>query len=385
MGMTSRQRINTALNHKEPDRIPVDLGSTIVTSICKGAYIDLMKELDFKIEENEVEIMDVVQQLPFLDERLLNWAEVDAVPLMTNGPSDWELEIKEEGDYYTFIDQWGAKLYRPKDGFYYDYREFPIKESSLKALEEMAWPDPNDPARMKGIKEKAEKLYKNTDYAIVGSPIFGGGIFEHPARVRGMEEFLMSTVNNKKFAEAIMEKFTQLYIQATENFLSEVGEYIDVFAYWDDVGMQNGPMIRPSFYQEYIKPRQKRLFDVVRKMSDAKIFLHTCGASSQFIPDFIDIGVDILNPIQVSAKGMDPKKLKKEYGKDLTFWGGGVDTQNVLPFGSKKDVRKEVKNRIEELAKDGGFVFAAVHNIQNMVPPANIIEMFETLKKNWEY
>ena len=385
MGMTSRERIRTSLNHKEPDRIPVDLGSTIVTSICKGSYIELMDKLGFDIEEESIEMMDIVQQLPVLDQRLLDWANVDAVPLTTNGPSDYELEIKEEGDYYTFVDEWGAKLYRPKDGYYFDYREFPIQESSLAALEKMDWPDPDDPGRMKGVKEKAERLYNETDYAIVGSPLFGGGIFEHPARVRGMEEFLMSTVSNKKFAEAIMEKFTQIYIKATENFLKEVGEYIDVFAYWDDVGMQNGPMIRPSFYREYVKPRQKRLFDVIRKHSDAKIFLHSCGASSQFIPDFIEIGVDILNPIQVSAKGMDTKKLKKEYGKDITFWGGGVDTQDVLPFGSKVDVREEVQKRIEDLAAGGGFVFAAVHNIQNMVPAENIIEMFETLKQNWKY
>ena len=385
MGMTSRERIRKTLNHKEPDRIPVDLGSTIVTSICKGSYIELMDKLGFDIEEESIEMMDIVQQLPVLDQRLLDWANVDAVPLTTNGPSDYELEIKEEGDYYTFVDEWGAKLYRPKDGYYFDYREFPIQESSLAALEKMDWPDPDDPGRMKGVKEKAERLYNETDYAIVGSPLFGGGIFEHPARVRGMEEFLMSTVSNKKFAEAIMEKFTQIYIKATENFLKEVGEYIDVFAYWDDVGMQNGPMIRPSFYREYVKPRQKRLFDVIKKHSDAKIFLHSCGASSQFIPDFIEIGVDILNPIQVSAKGMDTKKLKKEYGRDITFWGGGVDTQDVLPFGSKEDVREEVQKRIEDLAAGGGFVFAAVHNIQNMVPAENIIEMFETLKQNWKY
>ena len=385
MAMTSRERINAALNHTEPDQIPVDLGSTIVTSICKGAYLDLMDHLGLEIKEEDVEIMDVVQQLPYLDQRLLDWVQVDAVPLITNPPSTWELKIKEEGNYYTFIDQWGAKLYRPKNGYYYDYREFPIKESTLKALEKMDWPDPNDPARMKGIKEKAIDLYENTEYAIVGSPLFGGGIFEHPARIRGMEEFLMSTASNLKFAEAIMEKMTQLYIKATDNFLEEVGKYIDVYAYWDDVGMQNGPMIRPSFYKKYIKPRQKRLFDLIHKKSEAKIFLHTCGASSKFISDFIDIGVDILNPIQVSAKGMATAELKKEYGRDITFWGGGVNSQKILPFGSKKEVSEEVKRRVDDLASGGGFVFASVHNIQNFVPPENITEMFNTLKKCWEY
>lgn len=383
--MTSRERIRTTLNHKEPDRIPLDLGSTIVTSICKGAYLDLMDHLGLDFKEEGIEIMDVVQQLPELDQRLLDWVQVDVAPLMTNSPSTWNLEIKEEGSYYTFIDEWGAKLYRPKDGYYYDYREFPIKRSTLHALEKMDWPDPDDPARMEGIKKKAKNLYQNTDYAIVGSPIFGGGIFEHPSRIRGMEEFLMSTASNPKFAEAIMEKITQLYLKATDNFLEEVGEYIDVFAYWDDVGMQNGPMIRPSFYKKYIKPRQKRLFDLVRNKSDAKIFLHSCGANYKFIPDFIDIGVDILNPVQVSAKGMGTEQLKREFGKDISFWGGGINSQKVLPFGSREDVKDEVKKRIDDLASGGGFVFAAVHNIQNFVPPENIVEMFNTLKNNWKY
>lgn len=385
MTMTSRERIRTTLKHKEADRIPIDLGSTIVSSICKGAYIDLMDHLGFDIKKEKIEIMDIVQQLPELDQRLLDWIQVDAVSLTTNSPSTWELKIEDEGDYYTFKDEWGAKLYRPKDGYYYDYREFPIKESSLQALDKMNWPDPEDPARMKGIKQKAKNLYENTDYAIVGSPIFGGGIFEHPARIRGMEEFLMSTASNTKFAEAIMEKITQLYMKATENFLNEVGEYIDVFAYWDDVGMQNGPMIRPSFYRQYVKPRQKRLFDLIKKKSDAKIFLHSCGANYQFIPDFIDIGVDILNPVQISAKGMETSKLKKEFGKDISFWGGGINSQKVLPFGNKEDVKDEVKKRIDDLASGGGFVFAAVHNIQNFVPPENIVEMFNTLKNNWKY
>ncbi|MDI3548807.1 MAG: uroporphyrinogen decarboxylase [Halanaerobiales bacterium] len=386
MSMTSRERIWTSLNHKEPDRIPVDLGGTIVTSICKGAYIDLMDYLGFDLDEEKVAIMDVVQQLPVLDRRLLDWIGVDVLPLLPNPPSTWKLEIKDEGKYYSYVDEWGAKLYMPKGGYYFDYREFPLKESTLEALDKMNWPDPDDPARWEGLRERAEKLYRETDYALVGSALFGGGIFEHPARIRGMEEFLMDTFSNIKFVEAVMEKMMELYLRATENYLNEVGEFIQVFAYWDDVSTQNGPMVSPEFYRKYIKPKQKRLFDLIRSKTDAKIFMHSCGACYEFIPDYIEIGVDILNPVQISADGMgDTAKLKREFGNDIVFWGGGIHSQRVLPFGTPEEIREDVKRRIDDLAPGGGFIFNAVHNMQNFIPPDNIVEMYKTLKENWEY
>jgi uroporphyrinogen decarboxylase len=386
MNMTSRERIWSSLNHKEPDRVPVDLGGSIVTSICKEAYQDLMNYLGFDIIKENIKMFDIVQQLPELDQRLLDWVNVDVIPLVTNPPSTWELNIKDEGSYWSYKDEWGATLHMPKSSYYFDYVEFPIQESTEKTLQEMNWPDPDDPARMYGIKEKAKYLYENTDYAIIGSPIFGGGIFEHPARIRGMEDFLMDSVANVKFADAIIEKITELYLKATENFLDEVGEYIQVFAYWDDISSQNGPMISPEFYRQHIKPRQKKIFDLVHKKSTAKVFYHCCGSAYNFIPDFIEIGADILNPVQVSAANMDnTAQLKREFGKDIVFWGGGIDTQSTLPFGSTDKIRDEVKRRLDDLAPGGGFVFNPVHNIQNLVPPENIVEMFNTLKENWNY
>ncbi len=170
-----------------------------------------------------------------------------------------------------------------------------------------------------------------------------------------------------------------------ERYLSEIGKYIQVFVYWDDIAGQTGPLISPDTYRRLIKPKDKRIIEMVKSKTDAKFFYHCCGAAYDFIPDFIEIGVDILNPVQVSAMGMDTARLKKEFGKDITFWGGGCDTQNVLPYGTPDEVREEVKRRINDLREGGGFIFNAIHNIQDEVPPENIMAMFETFEEFKKY
>jgi uroporphyrinogen decarboxylase len=201
----------------------------------------------------------------------------------------------------------------------------------------------------------------------------------------GMENFLMALVAEPKFADRLMERITDLYIESCNNYLDRVGRYIQVFTYWDDVNTQNGWMVRPELYRKMVKPKQKRLVAAIKKKTDAKIFFHGCGAVHDLIPDLIEVGFDILNPVQVSARGMDTKKLKQEYGKDMAFWGGGVDTQRVLPFGTPQQVADEVRRRIDDLAPEGGFVFAAVHNIQAFVPPQNIIAAFDTALEYGKY
>jgi len=250
----------------------------------------------------------------------------------------------------------------------------------------MKWHDPLDSARIKGLKEKAKEMYESSGYAIVGTSLFGGGIFEHPARYHGMEDFLMLCACDTKLADAMMEKVAELFMEATSRYLDEVGQYIQVFAYWDDITTQSGTMISPEFYRKFVKPKQKKLFDLIHSKTDAKLYLHCCGACYEFIGDFIEIGVDILNPVQVSAVGMDDtRKLKKEFGKDMVFWGGGIDSQGILPFGTPEQVREEVKRRVDDLAPGGGFIFNTSHNIQNFVPPQNLVAMYETVKKYGKY
>lgn len=255
----------------------------------------------------------------------------------------------------------------------------------MEALDAYHWPQP-DPVEVNAqLGQLAKQLYENSDYALVGSAVIGGGIFEQPARVMGLQNFLMALISEPAFADRLMETITDIYIESCNRYLDYVGPYIQVFTYWDDVAGQNGWLIRPELYRKLIKPKQKRLVEAIKKKTDAKLFYHSCGATRDLIPDLIEIGFDILNPVQVSAKGMDTKELKAQFGRDIVFWGGGVDTQHVLPFGKPQEVVDEVKRRIDDLAPGGGFVFAAVHNIQALVPPENIVAAFDTALEYGKY
>jgi len=375
--MKPRERVMLALNHKEADRVPIDLGATIVSSITKASYIPLKKHLGIPLEE--IKMLDYVQQLPYLDDALMDRFGVDFRMVQLPAATAPDLAIFEEGNYHAFIDRWGSKLHMPKEGgLYFDWVDFPIKEATMEALDQYMWPRPDPHEYNLRLGEQARDIYANTDFALVGSAVIGGGIFEQPARTMGLENFLMALITEPKFADRLMEQITDIYIESCNNYLDEVGKYIQVFTYWDDVNTQDGWMIRPEIYRKMIKPKERRLVEAIKKKTDAKLFFHGCGATFDLIPDLIELGFDILNPVQVSARGMDTKRLKREYGKDIVFWGGGVDTQRVLPFGKPEAVADEVKRRIDDLAPGGGFIFAAVHNIQAFIPPENIIAAFDT-------
>lgn len=375
--MNHRERVMLALNHKEPDRIPIDLGGSICSSIHKSAYVELKKYLGMDLEE--IKMADYVQQLPYPDEALLERLGVDFRMVQLPAATAADVEIFEEGDYYAFIDRWGSKLHMPKEGgLYFDWVDFPIKEATIQALDNYTWPQPDPPEYNAQLREQARHLYQETDYALVGNAVIGGGIFEQPARTMGLENFFMALVSEPQFADRLMGQITDIYIESCNNYLEQLGEYLQVFTYWDDICGQNGWLIAPDVYRKMVKPKQRRLVEAIKRKTDAKIYYHSCGAVFDLIPDLIELGFDILNPVQVSARGMDTRRLKKEYGQDIVFWGGGVDTQHVLPFGRPEEVADEVKRRIDDLAPDGGFVFAAVHNIQALVPPQNIVAAFET-------
>jgi uroporphyrinogen decarboxylase len=381
--MRPRERVILALGHKEPDRIPIDLGGSICSSIHKNAYIELKEYLGMELEE--LKMADYVQQLPYLDEVLLKHFDVDFRMVQLPAATAAGLSIFEEGNYYAFVDRWGSKLYMPKEGgLYFDWVDFPIKEPTMQALDNYTWPQPDPPEYNARLRDQAKNLYESTDYALVGSAIIGGGIFEQPARTMGLESFLMALVSEPKFADRMMDQITEIYIESCNNYLSQVGCYLQVFTYWDDVCGQNGWLIAPDIYRKMIKPRQRRLVEAIKRRTDARIYYHSCGAVFDLIPDLIEVGFDILNPVQVSARGMDSRRLKEEYGKDITFWGG-IDTQYVMPFGSPEEVAEEVKRRIDDLAPGGGFVFATVHNIQAFVPPENIVTAFETALEYGKY
>jgi len=381
--MISRERVLKALNHQEPDRVPVDLaGSLTNAGIAQKAHSELKDYLGLK--GNEAEVIDVMQQLVRPDKRILKKFGVDVYGIGAKPPKSWKLVIEEDKDNYYYTDEWGIRYRMPKKyGYYFDMIENPLANLDMKSLKDYQWPDPHDPGRTEGLEEEVRNLYENTDYALfLNAPT--SGIFEKSFALRGPENFYMDLMKNPEFAEAIMDKMVEFYLGYWEEILPRVGRYVQIIKMGDDLGGQNGPLINPELYRKVVKPRQKQIFSFIKKRTDAKLYLHSCGAIYEFIPDIIECGVDVLNPVQVSAKGMDTKRFKQEFGDRLSFWGA-IDTQRILPFGTPGDVEEEVKRRIYDLASGGGYVLAPVHNIQANVPPENVVAMFEAAKKYGKY
>ena len=380
--MNSREKVLAALWHKEPDCIPFDLGSTGITGIHKLAYHNLLSYL--RIKEPETQIIDIITQSVSVDEDLLQRFDVATRGVRPRHSSNWSLRIQEDNKYKYFWDEYGIKWAMPKEGgLYYDMTYYPLKSVTIGEIEAYPWPDPQDPARVAGLREEVEKL--TGDYAIVLTGP-GEGLFERSLWMRGFKGFYVDLIRDPSLAVSLLDQLTDFRIRFWDLLLDEVGDLAHVVVEADDLATQTGPMISPALYRRYIKPRHKRVFSFIKeKAPHVYIFLHSCGAVYNLIPDLIEVGVDILNPVQVSAAKMDTKQLKKEFGDALSFWGGGIDTQRVLPRGTTDEVRSEVKRRIDDLAPGGGFIFAAVHNIQPDVPPENIIAMWEALQEYGVY
>jgi len=381
--MTSRERIMLALNHQEPDRVPLDLGgSPGNTGIAKKAHAHLLEHLG--IQGEEAEVYDVFQQLVKPDEQVLQKFDVDVIGIRSTSPASWKLNITEDRDNYYYTDEWGIKLKMPKRyGYYFDMVEHPLAGLDIDSLKDYQWPDPHDPGRKEGLKEYVKHLYENTGYALFfNAPC--SGIFEQSTFLRGHENFYIDLIADPRLAEAIMDKMVEFYLGFWEEMLSIVGKYVQVVKMGDDLGTQKALLISPELYKKYVKPREQEVFSFIKQHTDAKLYFHSCGAIYDLIPDFIELGVDVLNPVQVSANGMDTKRLKHEFGDRLSFWGA-IDTQKILPFGHPRDVEYEVKKRIEDFAPGGGYVLSSVHNIQANVPPENIIAMFEAAQKYGKY
>jgi uroporphyrinogen decarboxylase len=376
--MNARERVLCALSHQEPDRVPIDFAGTGVSTICFQAYDDLRRHLGLEPRPFNPDNLGggtwagVVAPHSDVYERLHS----DVQMIGMGDPDTWQLMVEYGEHFDTYIDEWGTRVYRPKGGHYFDYREFPIKQGTLEALNSWKhWPDPSNPGRWRGFRQRCLDA-RATGRAITAFSVFGGGIFEQPARVMPMEEYLMGILD-PKFADAILGIMYDIYYEATVRMLEEVGDILDVWVYWDDLSGQRAPLVSPTWYKRHLMPLHRKLFDKVKSMTHAKIFFHCCGAARPWIPYLVDVGVDILNPVQISAEGMDPFGLKHDFGKDIVFWGGACNPQGALAFGTPEEVREEVRRNIDALAPGGGFVFANVHNIQNLVPPENITAMFD--------
>ncbi len=380
--ITSLERIRAALEHREPDRIPFDLGATHVTGIHQKAYRRLREHLG--LPEREIVIEEPIQQLAKLDEDVKERLKADVDAIGPNRYAGVRPTESVDGEYLYFVDDWGIERRMPKDdGLYYDMSRHPMAGLPIEeAKARFRYPDPTDTSRYVGIKEKAEECFRRGRPYVLGRN--APGIFETSMWIRGFEDFFADMVANRKFVEWLMDKVMEVKLKYWEIALDLVGENVLVVSEADDLGGQNGPLISPKLYRELIKPRHKAIFSTIKKRAKTKIyiFFHTCGSVRELIPDLIEAGADILNPVQVSAAGMDTRELKREFGKEITFWGGGIDTQHVLPKGTKQEITDEVKRRIDDLAPGGGFVFSAVHNIQADVPPENIMTMWEAFQQH---
>jgi uroporphyrinogen decarboxylase len=384
--MTSRERVNAALNLQQPDRVPIDCG-TIASSISTISYAGLAKLLGFPQELDRSDMNDPVNPDHDLtpSEEILNLLGVDTRSVSPDQPIDSQSLSKTQLDDYTYRDEWGVVWERPRNEVGpYIYRQGPFQKSGITIadIERYAWPDPLEPHRVGGLKEKAAKLHNETDYAIVIS--VGHSPIAPCQRLRGFGEFMEDLVLNPKLAEALLEKVTSVIVESTNAILKEAGPYVDVVNFSDDLGFQDRGYFRKEMFQKQIKPFMAKCVEAIHKHTDGKAVIHSDGSIFDLIPDLIDIGTDAINPVQTTAWNMSPDKLKSEFGKDLAFWGA-IDTQQALPFGTSEDVRKDVRNKIDILGKGGGYVLTSCHTIRSEVPAENIKAMFETAQEYGRY
>ncbi len=376
--MTHRQRVMTALAHQEPDRVPIDLGGTRCSSLHIGAHKKM--KAHFGIPDTGETIIHRIMQTALVDEGILEALDVDCRFVGTGSPdSAPDIEMPNE----RYQDEWGVIREKPEGSHYYDLVSMPLSgDITLADIVKYKMPDPLDPGRFRGLKERVKRLKEDTDYAVIlGLP---GGFVHYSQYLRGFEDWFMDLRANKVLAGALFDAIEENTRVTCVEALRQVGDMVDVVMVGDDIAHQRGPLCHPDLYREMIKPRHKRLWRAIHEHTTAPLLLHTCGSVYKILDDLIEIGVDIINPVQVAAKDMETDRLKREFGDRVCFWGG-IDTQWVLPQGTPDDVRREVDRRIADLAPGGGYILNAVHNIQPDVPVENVLTMFAYAKERGKY
>jgi uroporphyrinogen decarboxylase len=373
VSMSHRERVMRALSHREPDRVPLDLGGTRSSSLVVECYERLNRYLG---AEAPARIFSKWLNIAHPSQAMLTRFDIDTRSVSQGSPDNRQDRVVSDESYE---DEWGVVRSRPAGSLYYDLTRSPLAgDVDVADVEKFPWPNPRDPGRCRSLGEAAARLHQETDYAVVLN--MPGGIVHQAQFLRGFEDWFADLIANPSFFQALMEKLADLWIEMAKDELDAVGNNVDICFCGDDVAFQDGPMMSMDLYRKMIKPHHRRLFGYIKSRSSAKIVYHTCGSVVHLIPDLIEMGVDGLNPVQVSAKGMDTRRLKREFGKDMCFWGA-IDTQQVLPFGKPGEVAAEVKRRIEDLATGGGYILCAVHNIQADVSSENICAMYDTARE----
>ena len=367
--MTHRERVMAALEHREPDRLPMDLGTARFTGMVLGAYEKLRARLGFG---EAGAIVDRMQQVVTVDERILKHLDVDARAFSQGAPD----KIRDADlDEATWRDEWGVVRRKPPGCHYYELAHCPLAgEITPDAITRFPWPDPTDPGRYRGLREQARRLREETDYAVMYNARYN--LVHQTQYSRGFEDWYYDLGQNHDLFRCLMDAVLEVMLEWNRLAFEQMGDLIDIVAFGDDIGLQDRPVCSPALYRKLIRPYQERIVDSIRRQTRAKILYHTCGSVYYLIPDFIQMGIDALNPVQVTARNMEPERLKAEFGGRIAFWGG-IDSQHLLPHGSPQDVRAGVRRMFDIMGPGGGYVLAAVHNVQPDAPADNILAMFE--------
>ncbi|HSR30312.1 MAG TPA: uroporphyrinogen decarboxylase family protein [Anaerolineae bacterium] len=410
--MTSRERILASIRHREPDRVPVDLGGTPSSGISAIAYSNLKAYLD--IAEGHTRVYDVVQQLAQPEDMLLDRFGVDVLDIgraFNTEENDWyDITLPQrvpvqfpawfhpvqqpDGPWdafapdgvriatmpvgATFFDQ----TYFPYgDGYPADYADLPQEMPKIHwaGLVHSPWDHAGEPDFWQQLRQKALALRDSSDRALM--IVAGCNLFEWGTFLRRIDNFLMDLVLNPDEVEKLLDALMEQHLATLEKVCEAVGDVADILRFGDDLGMDTGPFMAPRIYRKLFKPRHTILCEYVHTHSQMHTFLHSCGSIYRLLPDLIEAGYDIINPVQIGTRDMEPARLKREFGRDITFWGGGCDTRHVLNRGTPEKVKDHVKGLLEIWMPGGGFVFNTVHNILPDVPPKNIVAMFEAISE----
>lgn len=380
--MTSRERVLTALDHREPDRVPIEIGGK-ASNMTTATLFRVKKH--FGITDGDVWNRPY-ETAAYYNEQVIEKLGGDFRHLTLMPPDSSDFEMDENGylvpgEDGTVVNEWGFQ-YKYAGGMS-NIVNAPLKGADVNDLDNYPWPDPFAPGRDRDLKVRAEFLYNQTDYAIATRAV-SHGFFELAHEMRGFQDFLMDLYINPDFANALLDKILGIHMKMHEVLLKDVGQYVLVVQTADDYGMQSGMLMPPDIWRKFIKPRKRDLNEFIKDLApNAKIFHHSCGSVYPIIGDLIDVGVGILNPIQPLATDMDPVKLKEEFGKDICFHGG-IDQQNALP-GTIGELDLEIRQRISVLAKDGGYILAPTSNIQDDTSIENILYLYEKAKEYGRY
>lgn len=401
--MTPRQRVLAALNHQQPDCVPIDFGGHRSSGISAIAYGKLRKALGFA--ERPIRVYDPIQQLAVIDEDVLARFGVDTIELgrgfalSDDDWADWTLPNgspcqmprwalpERDGKRWVFRSKSGQVVAQMVDGsLYFEQTNWPFYEKDdlehiLEALDECMWccvQSPPGPVNEARLIEGAKQLRAKTDRAIIG--LFGGNLLEIGQFLYRNDKFLMLLAAEPERVHDFLDRLVAIHLKNLETYLGRVGPYIDVINFGDDLGMQNGPQMSPRMYREFFKPRHAKLFGRAKELANVKVMLHTCGGIRPLLNDLIEAGLDTFNPVQISCTGMEAQALKNDFGDRMAFWGGGCDTRWMLSHGTPDEIRRHVREQVAILNVGGGFIFQQVHNILADVPPENIIAMFDAVR-----